>query len=94
MLPEEYRRRRGTGTAYRQIEEAGPRTTGRSGTFRMILFLASLFMYNMWAAEHAGRGTNPGEATPKAPVYLAALAAVCNIVERPFDPGGPCEPSS
>ena len=89
MLPEAYRRRRGTGTAYRQIEEAGPRTTGRSGTFRMILFPAPPFTYDVWAAEHAGRGTNPGEATPKALAYSAALTAVCNTVERPFDPGGP-----
>ena len=88
-LPGECRRRWGTGTAYRQIEEAGPRTTSRGATFRMILFLASLFMYNMWAAEHAGRGRNPGEAAPKALAYSAAMVAACSIIERPFDPGGP-----
>ena len=89
MLPEEYRLRWGIETAYRQIEEVRPWTTSRSATFRMILFFASLFMYNMWAVEHAKRGTNPREATLKALAYSAALVAVCSIIERPFDPGGP-----
>lgn len=55
----------------------------------MILFFASLFMYNMWATEHVRRGTDPGETTLKALVYLAALVAARSIIERPFDPGGP-----
>ena len=55
----------------------------------MILFLASLFMYNMWATEHTRRGTNPREATLKALAYSAAMVAACSIIERPFDPGGP-----
>lgn len=88
-LPETYRRRWGIETAYRQIEEVRPRTTSRSATFRMILFFASLFMYNMWATEHARRGTDPREATLKALTYSAALVAVGSIIGRPFDPGGP-----
>ena len=64
-------------------------TTSRSGAFSMILFFASLFMYDMWATEHARRGTDPGEATLKALAYSAALVAARNIIERPFDPGGP-----
>ena len=63
MLPGEYLLRWGIETAYRQIEEVRPWTTSRSATFRMILFFASLFMYNMWAVEHAKRGTDPREAT-------------------------------
>ena len=55
-LPEEYRRRWGVETAYGQIEEVRPWTTSRSATFRMILFFASLFMYNMWATGHARGG--------------------------------------
>ena len=88
-LPEEYRRRWGIETAYRQIGEVRPRTTSRSATFRMILFFASLFMYNMWATEHVRRGTDPRNATLKALVYSSALVAACSIIERPFDPGGP-----
>lgn len=88
-LPEEYRRRWGIETAYRQVEEVRPWTTSRSGTFRMILFFTSLFMYNMWATEHARRGTDPREATLRALAYSAALAAACNIIKHPFDPGGP-----
>lgn len=88
MLPEEYRLRWGIETAYRQIEEVRPWTTSRSAAFRMILFFASLFMYNMWAVEHAKRGTNPREATLKILVCSAALVAICNTIERPFDPGG------
>ena len=53
---------------------SGP-TTGsrrRSGRGRRVaasrfavLFFASLFMHNVWAVEHARRGTDPGEATLK-----------------------------
>jgi len=88
-LPEEYRRRWGIETAYRQVEEVRPWTTSRDATFRMILFFASLFMYNMWAVERAKRGVNPGEATLRALTYLAAMAAAGRITGCPFDPGGP-----
>ena len=85
MLPGAYRQRRGTGTACRQIGAAGPRATGRSGAFRMIPFPASPFTYDMRAAEHAGSGTNPGEAMPRALAYSAAMMAARSIIERPFD---------
>ena len=89
MLLEKYRRKWGIETAYRQMEEIRPWTTSRSATFRMILLFASLFMYNMWAVEHARKGTNPREATLKALAYSTALVSVCNIIERQFDPSGP-----
>ena len=70
------------------MEEVRPRTTSRSAVFRVILFYASLFLYNMWTIEHAKGGTNPREATLKAPAYSAVLVSVCNIIERPFDASG------
>ncbi len=45
----------------------------------MILFFASLFMYNTWATEHARKGTNPREVMLKALAYSAALAVPATL---------------
>ena len=50
-LPDEYRKRWGIETGYRQVNEIRPRTTSRDATFRMILFYTALLMYNMWAVH-------------------------------------------
>ena len=50
-LPEEYRKRWGIETGYRQIEQVRARTTSRDVLFRTVLFYTALFMYNMWAVE-------------------------------------------
>ena len=51
-LPDEYRKRWGIETGYRQVNEIRPRITSRDATFRMILFYTALFLYNMWAVHH------------------------------------------
>ena len=89
VLPEVYRRRWGIETGYRQIEEVRPWTTSRDAKFRMILFFASPFMYNMWAAEHARKGADPMEMTLKALAYSTVLVAICNVAERPSGYAGP-----
>ena len=71
-LPEEYRRRCGIETAYRQIGEARPKTISRDHTLRMILFYVALFMYNAWAVENRPSG-------PEAGIKLAqVLVAIYN----------------
>ena len=89
VLPEEHRWRWGIETDYRQTTEIRPWTTSRSVTFRTILFFAPLLMHNVWAVEHARRQTDPSKVTIKAMTYAGALAAACNIIERPRDPGDP-----
>lgn len=89
VLPEEHRWRWDIGPDYGQATEIRPWTASRSVTFRTVLFFAPPFMHNVWAVEHARRQTDPREATIRAMAYAGALAAACNIVERPFDPGDP-----
>jgi len=60
QIPEEYKSRWGIETAYRQIEQARPKTFSRDGTLRLILFFTALLIYNMWAIERAAnKDVNP-----------------------------------
>ncbi len=88
-LPEDYRRRWGIETGYRQIEEVRPRTTSRDLAFRLMLFYASLFMYNMWAIERRRNGANPADLTLESIVCMAASIVLRDVAGVPFDPGGP-----
>lgn len=87
-LPEDYRRRWGIETGYRQVEEVRPWTTSRDLAFRLMLFYTSLFMHNMWAVERRGEGTDPAEITLQSVVHEAGLVSH-RIAGMPFDPGGP-----
>ena len=88
-LPEDYRRRWGIETGYRQIEEVRPWTTSRDLAFRLMLFYTSLFMYNMWAIERSREGADRADITLASLVHVAVLIILCNIAGVPFDPGGP-----
>ena len=88
-LPEDYRRRWGIETGYRQIEEVRPWTTSRDLAFRLMLFYTSLFMYNMWAIERRRKGADPADITLSSIVHAAVLVLLCSIAGVPFDPGGP-----
>ncbi len=88
-LPEDYRRRRGIETGYRQIEEIRPWTTSRDLTFRLMLFYTSLFMYNMRAVERRRDGANPADITLESIVCMAASITLRDVAGVPFDPGGP-----
>lgn len=88
-LPEDYRRRWGIETAYRQVEDVRPWTTSRDLAFRLMLFYTSLFMYNMWAIERRRDGANPVDLTLESIVHVAALIILRGIAGMPFDPGGP-----
>ncbi len=88
-LPEDCRRRWGIEAGYRQIEEVRPRTTSRDLAFRLMLFYASLFMYNMWAIERRRDGANPADLTPESVVCMAASIVLRDVAGVPFDPGGP-----
>ena len=88
-LPEDYRRRWGIETGYRQIEEVRPWTTSRDLAFRLMPFYTSLFMYNMWAIERRRKGADPADITLSSIVHVAVLVLLCSIAGVPFDPGGP-----
>ena len=88
-LPEDYRRRWGIETGYRQIEEVRPWTTSRDLAFRLMPFHAPLFMYNMWAVERRRKGADPADITLSSIVHVAVLVLLCRIAGVPFDPGGP-----
>ncbi len=47
-LPEEYRKRWGIETGYRDVKRAMPRTCSRNDAIRLILFYLSLGMSNIW----------------------------------------------
>ena len=54
-VPADYRRRWGIETGYRQIEQVRAKTTSRSQGIRLLVFFASVFVYNMWAIERNRR---------------------------------------
>jgi len=87
-LPEDYRRRWGIETGYRQIEEVRPWTTSRDLAFRLMLFYTSLFMHNMWSIERRREEADPADITLASLVHVATLIISCNIAGVPFDPGG------
>ena len=90
-LPEEYRRRWGIETGYKQVEQVRPRTTSRNASFRAIMFYVSLFMYNTWAVEQYRTDSSYDRVTLALVAYAAAMAALesCRIVGQPYDVGGP-----
>ena len=90
-LPEEYRRRWGIETGYKQVEQVRPRTTSRNASFRAIMFYVSLFMYNAWAVEQYRADSSHDRVTLALVAYAAAMAALesCRIVGQPYDVGGP-----
>ena len=90
-LPEEYRRRWGIETGYKQVEQVRPRTTSRNASFRAIMFYVSLFMYNTWAVEQYRADSSYDRVSLALVAYAAAMAALelCRIVGQPYDVGGP-----
>ena len=86
-LPEEYRKRWGIETGYRQIEEIRPRTTSRDDVFRMMLFYTALLFYNLWTVERQ-EYTSYGMLTLKLMVSLSAMIGIGKLIEFPYDPGG------
>ncbi len=86
-LPEEYRKRWGIETGYRQIEEIRPRTTSRDDVFRMMLFYTALLFYNLWTAERQ-EYTSYGILTLKLMASLSAMIGIGKLIEFPYDPGG------
>ncbi len=47
-VPDEYRKRWGIETGYRDAEKARPRTTSPDASVRTFLFFMALVMYNLW----------------------------------------------
>ena len=86
-LPEEYKKRWGIETGYRQIEEIRPRTTSRDDVFRMMLFYTALLFYNLWTVERQ-EYTSYGTLTLKLLVSLSAMIGIGKLIELPYDPGG------
>ena len=90
-LPEEYRKRWGIETGYRQVEQVSPKTTSRDASYRMMLFFVSLFLYNMWSIERHRADSRAGRVTLNVMVNTLAIVALdaCSISGVPPDPGGP-----
>jgi len=84
-LPEEYRRRWGIETGYRDAKRAMPRTCSRKDHVRLILFYLSLVASNIWMIVRAGgRG-----AAVRLRVMLAGIIRECAglRIKKPPDPG-------
>jgi len=84
-LPEEYRKRWGIETGYRDAKRAMPRTCSRKDHVRLILFYLSLAASNIWMIVRAGgRG-----AAVRLRVMLAGIIRECTRlrIKKPPDPG-------
>jgi len=84
-LPEEYRRRWGIETGYRDAKRVMPRTCSRNAAIRLIMSCLSLAASNIWMIVRAGGW---GGAV-RLRVLLAGLVAECTRpgIRRPPDPG-------
>jgi len=84
-LPEEYRRRWGIETGYRDAKRSMPRTCSRNADIMLVLLCLSLAASNIWMIVRAGgrRGA------VRLRVLLAGLVAECarQRIRRPPDPG-------
>ena len=89
-LPDEYRRRWGIETGYKQVEQVRLRTTSRNASFRAVMFYVSLFMYNIWAVEQCRADSSYDRVTLALVAYATLTAALesCRIVGQPYDVGG------
>jgi len=84
-LPEEYRRRWGIETGYRDAKRAMPRTCSRKDHVRLVMFYLSLAASNIWMIVRAGsRG-----AAVRLRVMLAGIISECARlrIKKPPDPG-------
>jgi len=84
-LPEEYRRRWGIETGYRDAKRAMPRTCSRKDHVRLIFFYLSLVASNIWMIVRAGgRGV-----AVRLRVMLAGIIRECIglRIKKPPDPG-------
>ncbi len=55
-IPEEYKKRWGIETGYRDAERSRPKTTGQNAVIRIFLFFMALVMYNLWVIPAARSG--------------------------------------
>ena len=47
-IPEQYKKRRGIETGYKQAKSIRPYTAGKSAPMRMLLLAMPLIIYNIW----------------------------------------------
>ena len=59
VLPEEYRKRQGIETGYRDAKRAMPRTTSRNDSIRLALFFFGLVISNIWVIVRSGYEVTP-----------------------------------
>ena len=83
-LPEEYRKRWGIETGYKDAKRIMPRTTSRNDAIRLVLFFLSLVMSNIWMYA---RANSPD--TVKFVVLLARMIKYVTdeILPNHSDPG-------
>ena len=81
-IPQEYKKRWGIETGYRQIKQIRPRTTSRNHLIRILLFYVSLFMHNMWTIL---KDKSYGTITVRILLGAAAMIAITGV---PNDGGG------
>ena len=92
-LPDDYRRRWGIETGYRQIDSVTPWTTSRDDRYRQFLFAAAIFMYNMWAIERARALEFHTKITLKMLARMVLAVARNLLPDAPDDdPGGGPDP--
>ena len=86
-LIEDYRGRWRIEIGYRQAESVRPWTTSKEPGYHFLLFIATLFMHNMWAFERITRDISKDEMVLKALIRHAVEHAAGQIAYY-VDPGG------
>ena len=54
IIPEEYRKRWGIETGYKEVEQLRARTTSRNHSLRLLYFYYALILYNAWLLANLG----------------------------------------
>lgn len=82
-----YRNRWRIEIGYRQMESIRPWTTSKVPAYHFLLFLASMFMHNMWEFERTSADVDKSEMTLKSLVENAVNSALAMVPDI-GDPGG------
>ena len=85
-LTKQYKNRWQIEIGCRQVESIRPWTTSKNPAYHLLLFLAAMFMHNMWAFLRVSNDVNVKEITLKELVKWTVAYALKNI--KDFDDSG------
>jgi IS4 transposase len=81
-LPEDYRRRWGIETGYRDIERMRAKTTSRKNSIRILYFMYSILLYNAWLLANLMLASRLFKHLERPIIELAVMAAYFGMMLR------------